>query len=372
MSQLNNIHWTNDEDLLDRFVLTRLEAEEREKLDGHLRECAQCQQVVRAEQQLVAGVRRAGRDALKARLRERVGIQPVRRINWYQVAGVAATIVFLVTIGIYNRWFFSGETKEAVITEQVDKELRQPAGELKRAEQDEAAVTVQKQKELSAVSKSVPTTTGAATTPREEARRDVVAEPSKAPVAIEKEKGKDVQAEHLQVAAGAQAKKEAYVLDQSTSEANAVWIEGAILTEELKEPSAPHLLAPRGAKPTEQTRARKLDEKISKDERPQMAIQAAEPEPFIVTQRPLSALPQLQRAKQNGITTIQTLVERKEGVLQMTLYLDPLVNESVRQSARIESITEDSIIVNIGSQRIGYKLPPGWAEQALRQAKQKK
>lgn len=367
MSQLNNIHWTDDEDLLERFVMNRLEAVEREKLDAHLRECAQCQGAVQAEQQLVAGVRRSGRDELKARLRERVVVQPVRRINWYQVAGVAATIIFLVTIGIYNRWFFSGETKEIVVTEQEDKESTKSVDELKRAEKDEAAATVKKEKELSAISKSVPTTTDAGRMPREEARTDVVAEPSKAPVAIEMEKGKEVQAERLQVAAEAPVSKEAGVRDQASLEANAIWVEGAIVLEKFEE-----FKAARGAKAAEQIRGREMVEKISKDERAQMAIQVEEPEPFVITQRPFSALPQSQRAKQQRSNTVQTLLQRTKSGVQMTIFLNSLVTESVLQNARVEPVGEDSIIVSFGAQRIVYKLPPGWVEQALRQAKQKK
>jgi hypothetical protein len=115
-----------------------------------------------------------------------------------------------------------------------------------------------------------------------------------------------------------------------------------------------------------------MDEKISKDERQQMATEGAEPERFAVTQRSLSAVSQSQRAKQQGINTIQTLVERTGSGLQMTLYFDPPVKESVLRDARVESVTEDSIIVNIGPQRIGYTLPPGWSDQAVRQMKQKK
>jgi hypothetical protein len=372
MSELNNIHWTDDEELLERFVLNRLEADERKKLEAHLRECPQCRQTAQAEQQVVAGIRWAGRDALKARLKERVDVQPLRRVNWYQVAGVAATIVVVVTIGLYNHWFFSRETKEIPVTEQAGGKIRQPAEELKRTEQDKAPVTAQKEKELSAITKSVPTTTGAKPTSREETRRDAAVELSKVPVEIEKQEKRKVQAEPLQVAAGAPAKKEAAALGETAGGMNAIWIEGTLLPEGFKDRAAPQSLARRDAKATEQLRAHKMDGKISKDEREQMATEGAEPEKFVVTQRLPSALLQSQRAKQQGINTIQTLVERKGRGLQMTLYFDPPVKESVLRDARVESVTEDSIIVNIGPQRIGYKLPPGWSEQAVRQLKQKK
>jgi hypothetical protein len=372
MPQLNNIHWTDDEDLLERFVLNRLEADERKELEAHLRECPRCRQTAQAEQQVVAGIRWAGRDALKARLKERVGVQPLRHVNWYQVAGVAAMIVLLVAIGLYNRWFFKGEMKEPVVTEQWEGEHRAPVQELKRADKDEVAATKPKTKEPSAISKPVPARTGAKPTSREEARRDAAIELSKVPVEIEKQKGRKVQAEPLQVAAAAPAKKEVAALGETAGGMNAIWIEGTLLPEGFEDRAAPQSLARRESKRSEQLQARKMNEKISKDERQQMATEGAEPEKFVVTQRSPSALLQSQRAEQQGINTIQTLVERKGRGLQMTLYFDPPVKESALRDARVESVTEDSIIVNIGPQRIGYKLPPGWSEQAIRQLKQKK
>jgi hypothetical protein len=262
--------------------------------------------------------------------------------------------------------------KEPVVTEQWEGEHRAPVQELERAEKDEVAATKPKTKELSGTSESVPATTGAKPTSREETRRDAAVDLSKVPVEIEKQKGRKVEAERLQAAAAVPAKKEVAALGETARGMNAIWIEGTLLPEGFEDRAAPQTLARRESKRSEQLQARKMDEKISKDERPQMATEGAEPERFAVSQRSLSALSQSQRAKQQGINTVQTHVERKGRGLQMTLYFDPPVKESVLRDARVESVTEDSIIVNIGPQRIGYKLPPGWSEQAVRQLKQKK
>ena len=48
--------------------------------------------------------------------------------------------------------------------------------------------------------------------------------------------------------------------------------------------------------------------------------------------------------------------------MHVIVYLDTLVTEQELQSARIVPIGEDSIILNIGSRQIGYKMPPGWRQ----------
>ncbi len=89
-----------------------------------------------AEQQLAAGIRRAGREALKARLKQRTRVLPLHQVNWYQVAGIAATIVVVVTLGIHYQWFFGSRVEEPVITEQEQIKAAEPADKAKRDEKD--------------------------------------------------------------------------------------------------------------------------------------------------------------------------------------------------------------------------------------------
>ena len=112
MDNSPNTHWTTDEHLLAQYVLGQLDARQAAELEKHLRDCAQCRDAVAAEQHLAAGVRRAGRDALKGRLAKRLD-QKRTGTNWYRVAGVAAAFVVLLSVGIYNKWFVSNETRLA-------------------------------------------------------------------------------------------------------------------------------------------------------------------------------------------------------------------------------------------------------------------
>jgi hypothetical protein len=92
---------------------------------------------------------------------------------------------------------------------------------------------------------------------------------------------------------------------------------------------------------------------------------------FRVLQRTSSALPALRQnlqQKNESSGTIQTLMEQKPGETVLTLYLDSLRNPQELRNARVERVAVDSIIVNIGNQRIGYRLP-GMMQQEQQQAK---
>ncbi|MBI3788218.1 MAG: zf-HC2 domain-containing protein, partial [Ignavibacteriales bacterium] len=79
--------------MVERFVLNRIEPNERKTLEAHLAVCGACRLAIRSEQEFVAGVRRFGRDELKARLKQRIGETKSRQLSWAQVISVAAAIV---------------------------------------------------------------------------------------------------------------------------------------------------------------------------------------------------------------------------------------------------------------------------------------
>jgi hypothetical protein len=95
------------------------------------------------------------------------------------------------------------------------------------------------------------------------------------------------------------------------------------------------------------------------------------PTMFTLVQKPSSSLPS---SHQYGFRSgsVQTFIEKRSNAIQMTLYLDSAVAESELQSANIEMINADSLIVNLSSQRIGLKLPPVVQSQVNKKAKQVK
>ena len=59
MTENTNIHWTDDNELLSKFVMRQLPPVEEERLSSHLRTCENCQQAVKQETRIVAGTARS-------------------------------------------------------------------------------------------------------------------------------------------------------------------------------------------------------------------------------------------------------------------------------------------------------------------------
>ncbi|HAV22023.1 MAG TPA: hypothetical protein DCX46_00700 [Bacteroidetes bacterium] len=89
MDDVNN-HWTDDEDLLERFVLDRIATKERDALEKHLEACWACKMRVENEIAMVQALRLEGRFRLKQELKKLVaGVPPVQSVGWRWVAAAA-------------------------------------------------------------------------------------------------------------------------------------------------------------------------------------------------------------------------------------------------------------------------------------------
>jgi len=98
------VHLVDDLDLLENFV--RGGILNRREWENHLRLCAKCREGVEAEAALVAGIRKAGREEAKRRLRQLVLKEQRReeKVPWPRIWSIAAAIVILAGLGIVGRW----------------------------------------------------------------------------------------------------------------------------------------------------------------------------------------------------------------------------------------------------------------------------
>ena len=350
-------HWTDDEDLLARFVLDRVEAAERQQLEAHLRTCEQCRRAVEAERLLAAGIKRAGREELKGRLKKR--LVPSKRfgVTWYQVVGAAATIVVLVSIGIYNHWFSPGGTgPRPMAVQQETNKVEIPADRSKVSEKDKGEA-------------ASPAEDAGTRHPREAEKERPVAAPS-VPVEIETQGAAQPKAAPLQTTA-AQATKPAESLKKQASVGGGVWVQGVILSNESEGRGEAQLQAPLAEGRVDELRLQKRESKGLADRRRIGFVGGKETESITVAQEPFSNLPASRQSQQEETDRIETLFQQAGGKLLVTLYLDTLVSDKELQNARISQIGEDSIIVNVGGRRVGYKLPPGWAGEQQTQTGRK-
>ncbi len=375
MNDSTKAHWSEDPELLERYILNRLEAARRQELEAHLGTCSVCQRVVLAEQKLVAGVRRLGRDELKARLKRRLASAGSREIRvprtrpaWvWQIASAAAVVVLLLGIGIFNHWFTFYEEKQIEEPRQVGKledRISEAEKEGEETSKDDSKFGAREEAKSTAPIETVPPAAaeGALRSADERSRadeleRDKSAEKRRfegAPVPVPDAAG-----------AGAAERPEPLNLSQVQSQEpvgeQTVWVEGTLL-------KSPKIFA----KQAEQSAKSKVSLEAGRSRRLTLR-QDGNTQTFTLQQKLNDALPSSRKLKQTQLQgqKVQTLVERTEEGLAMTLYLDAPVEESELREATIQPVNADSLIVNLKDQRIGYRIPGGWSAQATTKTKSK-
>ncbi|MDP2885746.1 MAG: hypothetical protein Q8P51_12085 [Ignavibacteria bacterium] len=364
-----NIHWTVDEDLVERYVMGRLPSTEVSDLEKHLGECTRCREVVDAERQIVDGVRLAGRDALKRRLAQRVHNGRSSGVNWYRIAGVAAAIVFLVTIGIYNKWFLGGEPQKSEYRAGTDSaaptiksEPRQPVLAEKTPSEAQLADAVksgasgkQDLGRLDTKGELKGAVPGADKSPRQEADRSNIIARSQS------DKPENIA-----------ARKERYADLSAVAAGEELWVQGEMIPEDRRPQEAGKALLKSAEGVRDEAQKKKGEPAALMSQAARTRVLAAETLPLSITQRRLSDLPASQRRGQQSPSSVQTLMQKSASGFRLTLFLDSLYAISKHAPPMIQKIREDSIVLEVGQQRIGYRIPAGWADQTRRESKKQK
>ena len=352
---MGNQHFTEDEELLERYVLGTLGPEQRDACEQHLSTCDQCRSAVRDERQLIAGIKRVGREQLKERLKERLGTGS--GVPWLRVAGIAATVVIIAGIGtVYHWWGSTGRTPESTVSESGPREEtpRQPsmaigepapgnerdarAGKLSEGFAKKSGAPGLKEKSVSLAQKSDVTTvaplSGGA------ARKDELAAARKAEPMLPANEPK----------VGAMTTDRAV---QRSSRQQSFWVQGIPI---------PSALNPESRAEEGQMNAMKQFDKTLSAKRAKQKLEGAvqnATEAGIILQQTQAALNQAGEHQMHA-AYIPTEVQVSDTATLMTLYVDSLMSSREISSARISRVTQDSIIVFVGGRALGYRMPPGW------------
>ena len=383
MKQDISTHWTDDDELLEKFVLHRLPEADEKHLTAHLRDCARCQQAVDSEARIVAGIRQAGRLALKRRLRlqlagndEHVGTSVLGRtsaagIPWTRIASLAAVLAIIIVVGVYNNWF--GSSYHDIATPRQVNKLQPPASnEQKQESSPEMYAKRDAARTDKGINKSV-------TEEKSTAKVEPLAEIPKVQAAGT---GKDltksitggalkIERDEIGAAQGQIAEYNANLTDQSARAGEqSYWVEGRIIPGMSEEPEAV------GNTPSED-----IGNRVQVSAAPQadMKKKAAELHSkelldrqveFSLNQKPVSSLPPtLQYRQRQNAGTIQTLIENRADTVQLTLYLNSPLPDSELQTADLRTAGVDSLILTLSNQKIGYRLPPPLQGQVQTKAK---
>ncbi len=367
MSESKNIHWVENEDLLEGFVLGRLEPAEMARLEEHLQECDQCRKAVSNERELVAGIRLAGRESVKHRLAQRIEQRKEHGANWYRVAGVAAGIVLLVTVGVYNRWFTGTETR-------VEKQHRDDRTE-KRAE---PSPSISPQGQVSNAQKSH---VGAAKRAADEEGQKAPGLATAAPKAAGAESGRvaeaqvdklnDLKATDVAREGERREKKDRIAAVAMASTVATTWVQGTVITERYQNRPALQEMAANAKDGRAMLRKGKA-ENILAGKAAGAGVNENVVQNFILSQRPSSDLPPSQRTQQQRASSVQTLLQKNPTGTRITVFLDSLLTKKEFDQTHVQTIGEDSIILNLGNRLVGYKLPPDWTGQGVQQTRKQK
>jgi hypothetical protein len=180
-----------------------------------------------------------------------------------------------------------------------------------------------------------------------------------------------IERDEIGIAQGQIAEYNANLADQSTRAGEqSYWVEGRIITgmNEKSEaarntPSADNENRVQVFAAPQANMKRKVAESVNNE------VLDREVE-FSLNQKPVSSLPPtLQYRQRQNAGTIQTLIENRADTVQLTLYLDSPLPDSELQTADLRTAGNDSLILTLSNQKVGYKLPPPLQGQVQTKAK---
>ena len=388
MTKDSSIHWTDDAELLSRFVLRQLPPDEENRLSPHLSSCKHCSRAVDEERRLVAGTKLAGRADLKRRLKSRLETHEQQgtpslattlsyRIPWTRVLSVAAATSIIIVVGVYNNWFSANYWNEASRHEQVAQEPPTRVAKPTQTNQNESGSNDQDLQEKDYLQANGATKnnqtdkryTGRATTQKEQSTtqsRDAREQSAKS-IATTPNANAGEGAASIETM---KADDEMQMHDQATvTTPEGFWVEGNVVSNSSLSVELPQ----EAPQPIQAEEHNMLARRSSETKKTVQLTSKTHADNMLkgisCTQKPISSLPQTLQFKRGRPGKIQTFIENGDDSIRMTLYLDSALPDSELRKANVEMINDDSLVLNLSSQRIFVKLPPALQGQVNSKAK---
>lgn len=314
MDQEPQKHWTDDDDLLARYVLGQVTPEEKGRLEAELEQNEAARERVRTEMSIAAGIRRHGRDLLKAQLRTKLRRSRATQFMSFQYIGLAAAVLLIaIGIGAYQIWFSELKAPKEFHHPQEVVLKEDPASEEQRM--DEAEVKEEATEVTEAAKNSAEAATKKKELPTERRIASTNAAGPSAPVTVPEASLSD--------AATLSATSEAAARPRS------IWLIGTVVM---------------------------VSERSSANTGGRTAREAG----ITLRHQAIAEMPQgLAKAGRSSLKQVQTLLERNAQGLRLTLYGESVKEEDLQQAV-VERMTDDSLVVALPHQRITFRLPEGW------------
>ena len=110
------------EEQLEQYVLGRLSPADRAAFEARLAEDPDLREALARERDINEGVRRMGREILKRRIAAASKSAPRTAVPWVRIAALAAMILVVTGVALWQRWFFPGPAGERETTEPMAAE----------------------------------------------------------------------------------------------------------------------------------------------------------------------------------------------------------------------------------------------------------
>ena len=365
MSDQFNFHWTESEELLSRYVLDRISKEERKKLDDHLATCQQCRAAVQREQNLLSGIRQYGRDQLRSRLKQNLVSRVEARhsiATWQRALSAAAVVVILAGIGYYNQWFTWKKQMPHTMADELQLQSQAEGKSEARESELKGGVTHEQAR------RSEPSGNN------ELGRRAEAEQSMKPAFGISKKDNEGLNGMENAVSAPSAggaismgegpAKSQSLTMTAQPGESG-FWVEGSILPGHItmEKKGRPKNLEAKRNTPKSKMSAQRAGQPASEAK---LLGQSA----VTVSQQSVGLLPTTrQQVQQSARQSIQAHVQQSGEGFNLTVYPSTLFGEEDLQHARVEQVAPDSLIVILGSQILGFRMPSGFLESQSSQVK---
>jgi hypothetical protein len=333
-----NEHPASQEEVRELFLLGRLSPAATRELEEHLRQCNSCREEMQREKLLQEGLKHLGRKTLKDRLSRQLSSRRERQIRWFQLAGAAAILLCVIGVGINYEWFVTQELGELEATRLDDRHTPSIEKELADKQISTETLTSQQptdEKDRSRVTPSLP---------ESESKPADLPEANRTATNTRQSSREVVQGE---------IPDRPSTGGRKSGTAEEYWMVGVLLAEikpEAVQEAVPETV-PEAGRSMKKERVHLFGrvEESPKEQKRDVTLQQMLREELPRTE----LLDKVDGQSQQ----VRTRVQRADQKLILTLFLDSLVDEETIRQSWVEQVSEDSLVVHLGSQRIGYRVP---------------
>jgi len=343
MGEENKKYWTDDDELVEKYVLGKISAEEKRRLDAEIADCEACKEKIREESELIAGIRRHGRDWMKSQLRTKLRRERASQFYSYQYIGLAAAVIIIaIGIGLYQVWFSDLVAPKQFQQQEIVLKPREDTTGSKIVVDDRIEQRSEQQQQRSEIADN-------------RVRNNTIPSSSGAGAASERAQEPSVAKADADAATG-----ESNIAEQSS----AIWLIGKVVM--IGEESGTRTVAASKSGAREKGERALAKESATESEQKEKvyAARSAKDEGIVLHQRAVKDLPAGRSAKAQH-HEVETLVERTKEGISITLF-DDSVKPADLQQAIVETFTNDSLVVSLPNQRIAFRFPEGWYSQPSR------